>query len=43
MTLTGEAGPPPYMPVDAETGAAVFDFRAQNVWLRERLREELTR
>jgi sugar phosphate isomerase/epimerase len=38
MTLTCEIGPPPYMPIDDDTGAARSDFRAQNVWLREHVR-----
>jgi hypothetical protein len=41
MTLTCEVGPPPYMPVDDATGDAMFDFRAQNVWLREHVRASL--
>jgi hypothetical protein len=41
MTLTCEVGPPPYMPVDDATGAAMFDFRAQNLWLREHVRASL--
>jgi hypothetical protein len=39
MTLTCEIGPPPYMPVDDVTGESRFDFRVQNVWLREHVRE----
>lgn len=42
MTITCEIGPPPYMPVDAVTGEPVGDFRAQNMWLREHLRDALT-
>jgi hypothetical protein len=41
MTLTCEVGPPPYMPVDDATGEAVFDFREQNLWLREHVRDRL--
>lgn len=41
MTLTCEIGPPPYMPVDADSGAPTGDFRAQNVWLREHVRDAL--
>lgn len=43
MTLTCEVGPPPYMPVDHDTGVPLFDFRAQNVWLREQVRASLAR
>lgn len=42
MTLTCEVGPPPYMPVDPDTGAAQYDFRAQNLWLREHVRAALS-
>jgi hypothetical protein len=42
MTLTCEVGPPPYMPVDSVTGEPMFDFRAQNLWLREHVREALS-
>lgn len=41
MTLTCEVGPPPYTPVDPDTGAPLYDFRAQNRWLREHVRSEL--
>lgn len=42
MTLTCEIGPPPYTPVDPDTGAPLYDFRAQNRWLREHVRGELS-
>jgi hypothetical protein len=41
MTLTCEVGPPPYMPIDADSGRPSHDFRAQNVWLREHVRVAL--
>jgi hypothetical protein len=41
MTLTCEIGPPPYMPVDADSGRPCHDFRAQNLWLREHVRAAL--
>lgn len=41
MTLTCEVGPPPYTPVDHDTGAPSFDFRDQNLWLREHVRRTL--
>ena len=41
MTLTCEIGPPPYTPVDHETGEPMYDFRAQNRWLRDHVREML--
>ena len=41
MTLTCEVGPAPYMPVDDDSGVALYDFRAQNVWLREHVRAAL--
>lgn len=41
MTMTCEVGPPPYAPVDPDTGAPQVDFRAQNLWLREHVRAAL--
>jgi sugar phosphate isomerase/epimerase len=41
MTLTCEIGPPPYMPIDADSGLPSADFRAQNLWLREHVRAAL--
>jgi len=42
MTLTCEIGPAPYQPVDPDSGEPLHDFRRQNLWLREHVRDALS-
>jgi sugar phosphate isomerase/epimerase len=37
LTITPEAGPPPYMPVDPATGSPLADAWAVNVWMKRYL------
>lgn len=42
MTITTEFGPPPYAPVDIDTGEPLTEFLELDVWMREHLRHALT-
>ena len=41
LTITTEFGPPPYTPVDIETGEPLNDFRELDRWIRDHLKTEL--
>lgn len=41
LTITTEFGPPPYTPVDIESGEPLNDFRELDRWIRDHLKTEL--
>lgn len=41
LTITTEFGPPPYTPIDIETGEPLNDFRELDRWIRDHLIAEL--